>query len=56
MISCYLASFLVSMVATFYAFKILLNFIKKGKLFYFSIYCLVIGIITFVYSSMNGWI
>ena len=56
MISCYLASFLVSMVATFYAFKILLNFIIKGKLFYFSIYCLVIGIITFVYSSMNGWI
>ena len=56
MISCYLASFLVSMIATFYAFKILLNFIKKGKLFYFSIYCLVIGIITFVYSSMNGWI
>ena len=56
LISCYLASFLVSMVATFYAFKILLNFIKKGKLFYFSIYCLVIGIITFVYSSMNGWI
>ena len=56
MISCYLASFLVSMVATFYAFKILLNFIKKGKLFYFSIYCLVIGIVTFVYSSMNGWI
>lgn len=26
MISCYLASFLVSMVATFYAFKILLKF------------------------------
>ncbi|MFR5891399.1 MAG: undecaprenyl-diphosphate phosphatase [Bacilli bacterium] len=56
MISCYLASFLVSMVATFYAFKILLNLIKKGKLFYFSIYCLIIGILTFIYSSMNGWI
>ena len=56
MISCYLASFLVSMVATFYAFKILLNLIKKGKLLYFSIYCLIIGILTFIYSSMNGWI
>ena len=53
---CYFVAFLVSMVTTYFAFDILLKAIKNGKLTYFSIYCTVVGILTFIYSALNGWI
>lgn len=55
-IACYLAAFLVSMVTTYFAFKILLSIIRKGKLSYFSIYCIIAGIVAIIYSACNGWI
>lgn len=56
MIPCYIATFLVAAVTTYYAFKVLLAIIKKGKLSYFSIYCVIVGIFAIVYSGLNGWI
>ncbi len=53
---CYIASFLVSMITTYFAFDILLKAIRKGKLSYFSIYCVVIGIVAIIFSAVNGWI
>ena len=55
-IACYLAAFLVSMFTTYFAFKILLNIIRKGKLSYFSIYCVIVGILAIIYSACNSWI
>lgn len=56
MLPCYLAAFLVSAVVTYFAFKVLLTIIKKGKLSYFSIYCVIVGIFSIIYSGLNGWI
>lgn len=56
LLACYLASFLVSMVTTYYAFKLLLKVIKKGKISYFSIYCIIAGVLAIIYSAVNGWI
>lgn len=55
-IACYLAAFVVSMFTTYFAFKILLNIIRKGKISYFSIYCVIVGIAAIIYSACNGWI
>ncbi len=55
-IACYLGAFVVATITTYLAFKFLLQIIKKGKLAYFSIYCIIIGIITIIYSVVNGWI
>lgn len=55
-IACYLAAFVVSMFTTYFAFKILLNIIRKGKISYFSIYCVIVGLATIIYSACNGWI
>lgn len=46
----YLISFIVSGVTTYFAFKILLTIIRKGKLQYFSFYCLLVGIATLIYG------
>ena len=46
----YLISFIVAGLATYFAFSILLKVIRKGKLSYFSIYCLIIGLATIIYS------
>lgn len=41
----YLVSFFVSAIVTFYSTKLFINITKKGKLIYFSIYCLIVGLI-----------
>lgn len=56
MLPCYIASFLVATVTTYFAFKVLLTIIKKGKLSYFSIYCIIAGVLSIIYSGLNGWI
>lgn len=44
-LSALLVGVVTTMIVGFFTLKILLNIIKKGKLHYFSIYCLVIGLI-----------
>ncbi|QXE01555.1 undecaprenyl-diphosphate phosphatase [Terribacillus sp. DMT04] len=42
----YALAFIASLVASFFALKWFIDVMKKGKLVYFAIYCLVIAIIT----------
>ena len=53
MIPLYLISFIVAGVATFFAFKLLLTVIRKGKLSYFSVYCLIVGIATIIFGLVG---
>ena len=46
----YLISFIVTFVTTYFAFAFLKKIINKGKITYFGIYCLIIGVITFIYA------
>ena len=45
----YLISMIISSIITYYSTKLFINIMKKGKLIYFSIYCFVIGILTFIF-------
>lgn len=49
----YLMSFIVTAVTTYFAFAFLKRIINKGEISYFSIYCLIIGIITFIYALVT---
>lgn len=49
----YLISFIVAGVATYFSFKLLLTIIRKGKLSYFSIYCLFVGIVTIIFGLVR---
>ena len=44
----YLFSMIIAGVVTYFAAKLFIDIMKKGKLIYFSIYCFIVGIITFV--------
>ena len=50
----YLLAFLVTFVTTYFAFKLLLTVIRKGKLSYFSYYCYAVSAITLIYCFVNG--
>lgn len=39
----YIIAFITSLVASFFALKWFINVMKKGKLIYFALYCLVLG-------------
>ena len=39
----------ISMVVTYISLKLLLKIIKKGKLYYFSLYCLIVGILVLIF-------
>ena len=41
----YIIGALVSLVVTFFSAKWFINVIKKGKLGYFALYCLIVGIL-----------
>ena len=45
----YFAGFICSMVVTYFAYKWLSKIVKNGKLWKFSIYCLLIGLFTLLY-------
>lgn len=45
----YLISMIISSIITYYSTKLFINIMKKGKLIYFSIYCFIIGILTFIF-------
>lgn len=44
----YLVSMIAAGIVTYYAAKLFIDIMKKGKLIYFSIYCFIVGIITFI--------
>ncbi len=44
----YLVSMIAAGIVTYYAAKLFINVMKKGKLIYFSIYCFIVGLITFI--------
>lgn len=45
----YFISMIISMIVTYYSSKWFINVVKNGKLGYFSIYCLIIGMITLLF-------
>lgn len=44
----YTVSMIAAGIVTYYAAKLFIDIMKKGKLIYFSIYCFIVGIITFI--------
>lgn len=45
----YFISMIISMIVTYYSSKWFISVVKNGKLGYFSIYCLIIGMITLLF-------
>ncbi len=45
----YLLGMIASMLITYFSAKWFINVMKKGKLGYFSIYCLIVGILTIIF-------
>ena len=50
----YIAGFIVSMISTYVAIKVLFKVVKQGNLKYFSIYCMVVGILVLVANFVGG--
>ncbi len=46
----YLAAFIVSIIASYFALKWFMNIMAKGNLIYFSIYCFVVGILVLIFA------
>lgn len=40
----YLGSFIIAGISTYFAFTLLMKIIRKGKIIYFSVYCIIIGL------------
>tara|TARA_X000000368_G_scaffold203685_2_gene160763 strand:+ start:11734 stop:12531 length:798 start_codon:yes stop_codon:yes gene_type:complete len=53
-ISNYLVGFSSALISGYYACKWMIIFVKRSKLIYFSIYCLLIGVLSIIYSILNG--
>ena len=53
-ISNYLVGFSSALISGYYACKWMIIFVKKSKLIYFSIYCLLVGMLSIIYSILNG--
>ena len=49
-ISNYLVGFSSALISGYYACKWMIIFVKRSKLIYFSIYCLLIGVLSIIYS------
>lgn len=45
----YLLGMIASCIATYFTTKWFINIMKKGKLWYFSIYCLIVGILVIIF-------
>ena len=45
----YIIGMITSMIVTYYSAKWFINIMKKGKLIYFSIYCLIIGVMVLLF-------
>ncbi|MBU5468537.1 undecaprenyl-diphosphate phosphatase [Virgibacillus sp. MSJ-26] len=46
----YTIAFISSLIASFLALKWFINIMKKGKLIYFSLYCLAIGVLIIIFT------
>lgn len=46
--------FLAAFISGLLACKLMLNIVKKGKLIYFAIYCLIVGGVAIIYSLSRG--
>ena len=44
----YIVSMIVAGIVTYYAAKLFIDIMKKGKLIYFSVYCFIVGVLTFL--------
>lgn len=44
----YSISLIISSITTYYSIKLFINITKKGKLIYFSLYCLTVGLLVFL--------
>ncbi len=44
----YIVSMIAAGIVTYFSAKLFINIMKKGKLIYFSIYCFIVGLITFI--------
>lgn len=44
----YLVSMIAAGIVTYYAAKLFIDIMKKGKLIYFSIYCFIVGLVVFI--------
>lgn len=44
----YIVSMIAAGIVTYFAAKLFIDIMKKGKLIYFSIYCFIVGLITFI--------
>ena len=49
----YIAGFIVSMIATYFAVKFLFSVVSKGNIKYFSMYCFVVGGLVLIYSLLG---
>ena len=45
----YFLGLIAAFIATYFTYKWLSNIVKKGKLWKFSIYCLIVAILTLIY-------
>ena len=50
----YTSGFIAALISGYYACKWMIVFVKKSKLIYFSIYCLIVGILSIVVSNLYG--
>ena len=46
----YIIGFITALVSGYYACKWMIFFVKKSKLVYFSLYCLIVGLVSIIYS------
>ena len=49
----YAVGFISALITGFYACKWMILFVKKSKLIYFSIYCLIVGLISIFYTFLQ---
>ena len=49
----YIVGFLSALISGYYACKWMILLVRKSKLFYFSIYCLIVGLISISYSLIQ---
>ena len=49
----YLLAFIGAAVATYFAYKLIFNIFKRGKLKYFSYYCLIVGLGSIIYFMIS---
>ena len=45
-----LAGFVTAFISGLLACSWMINIVKKGKLIYFAIYCLIVGVVSIIYS------